>query len=213
MAVVKLANNWSKRRVQDGLLRGETHELARFVDERHRERFFEPIDLMKRFGSEGSGFAIMSLCSLLVETIECYREGVPSSVSSELHDLAELRKGLGTIELRYELPGGAPGSEAVFKNFFERIEHRSFFPDVDGSCFYKDIRCGLLHQGQTKTGWRIRMSGKFWDPDKRSLNRVEFSKRLDECFTFYVQELHSNDFETELWKNASRKIYWLAQIS
>jgi hypothetical protein len=89
---VNLAFNWTKTRVQDCLDNTQKEELIRFISERYNERFFDPIHTLRQASGNhrGFGFAIMSLCSLLVETIRCYREGYPSSVESELKDLSKM---------------------------------------------------------------------------------------------------------------------------
>lgn len=76
---VKLARNWSKSRVLDCLEKAQKAELVRFMNERYSERFFDPIRCLRSASgnSQGYGFAIMALCCLLIETLECYRQGLP----------------------------------------------------------------------------------------------------------------------------------------
>ncbi len=190
---VSLALNWPRTRVQDALDNAQQEEIVRFLSERYTERFFYPIRSLRQApGShKGFGFAMMALCCLLIETLECYRQGLPSSHEKELKDLEKLPANkVAPLEYRLVAPFHASSSK-VFEEFFKRPEHQKFFPGVDGGIFYKAIRCGLLHQAQTKEGWRIIRFGKFWDPaPTSSINRDEFSQRLEECF----QEL-SEGFE------------------
>jgi hypothetical protein len=153
----------------------------------------------------------MALCSLLIETMECYREGLPTSADSDLCDLQE-----GCCisdELKNQLTKPLPGSKKVFITFFERKEHKRFFPDVSGEVFYKKIRCALLHQAQTKGGWRITRSGKFWDSDAFTVNRDEFAARLADCFNGLIDELRVTDFDKGVWPNVCTKLRWLTETS
>jgi hypothetical protein len=214
---VKLAFNWPKPRVQECLGKSQRLEIVRFLSDRYNERFFAPIRYLKQsqVGSAGYGFAIMALCSLLVETIECYRQGLPSSSNNDIgplkaspaHASAPVEYKLDTLKF--------PNSGEIFKNFFARNQHQAFFPGVDGEIFFKNIRCGLLHQAQTKDAWRIGRTGKFWDGDPvKKINRDEFSERLEGCFNAYLDELKAEpNWDSDVWKSARRKIWWLIQIS
>jgi hypothetical protein len=209
----KLAWNWPTSRVRACLAAGQQHELVRFLRERYDERFFNPIRQLRLAPSSehGFGFATMALCSLLIETMECYRQGLPTSDGSDLKDL---REGCNIPpDLEKQLPQCLPGSRKVFISFFERPEHQKFFPDVDGEVFYKKIRCGLLHQAQTKGGWRITRSGKFWDADAHTIDRDEFAARVAECFDALINELKATDFDKGVWPNVRTKLQWLTETS
>jgi len=214
MSDVRLASNWPKSRVDAALQNENTSELVRFLSERYTERFFGPIECLKKTkGNEhGFGFAIMALCSLLIETIQCYREGLPSSYNRELAALKQLPTFAAADSRFKQFPGQVTLGDP-FRSFFFNAKIQQFFPAVDGEEFYTKIRCGLLHQAQTKGQWRIIRKGSFWDSVKRSINRDEFSSRLKECFDKYLQELQAKDWSEDEWKRASTKIYWLAEVS
>ncbi len=213
---VKLALNWAKTRVQGCLDNAQKDELVRFIHERYKERFFGPIHVLRQASGNqrGFGFAIMALCALLVETIQCYREGNPSSDERELKELSK-RPENSTAPTPYRLSSPFNvGSGEIFKRFFSCPEHQKFLPGVDGQVFFKKIRCGLLHQAQTKDGWRITRNGSFWDLKAASINRDEFSLRLEQCFNGYLRELSTeSDWDSDIWKAARKKIWWLATTS
>jgi hypothetical protein len=214
---VRLAFNWPKSRVEECLDKKLRHETVRFLGERHNERFFAAIlsSRQTQSGKTGYGFAIMALCSLLIETMECYRQGLPSSSTSDLGSLKASPTNI-SAPMEYKLDGLTfPGSKEIFKIFFTRDQHQVFFPGVDGETFYRNIRCGLLHQAQTKDGWRIVRTGKFWDPGPaKQINREEFAERLGACFEVYLEELKAEtDWDSDIWRAARRKIWWLIQIS
>ncbi len=216
MSEVKLAWNWTNTRVNECLLTEQKHELVRFLRERYQERFFDPIRCLREAeGSEqGYGFAVMSLCCLLIETIECYRKGLPSSHAGELKKLEQLPANHSVPRPEWKLQEPfTVSSEVVFADFFKESQHQRFFPGVNGSDFYHQIRCGLLHQAQTKGGWRIHRVGRFWDDGQRTVNREEFAQRLKDCFDSFLGELEAEDCQNSVWQNAGRKIYWLVETS
>jgi hypothetical protein len=219
---IQLARNWEKDKVLQCHDSRERQALVCFLRERYSERFFEPIDcLAHAAGSrKGFGFAIMSLCCLMIETIQCYRLGWPSSFPKDLSDWASLPENLAVPEPFYRLVGPFDrinySSEIVFKSFFDEPKHQTYFSELKGKgdAFYRLIRCGLLHQAQTKGGWRIIMHGQLWDDTAgKTINRTEFSRRLDGCFEAFLQELETANWDEEVWKNARKKIWWLAKTS
>ena len=48
--------------------------------------------------------------------------------------------------------------------------------------FYKNVRCGILHNGETKNNWKIIRSGKLFNEENKSINATEFLKYLDNLF-------------------------------
>jgi hypothetical protein len=209
---VKLARNWSKSRVLDCLSSKQKAELVRFINERYSERFFDPIRCLGSAvgNNQGYGFAIMALCCLLIETLQCYRRGLPSSHNGELKCLSKLPSNKGEYSLADPLK---ETSQNVFIEFFQHEDHQKYFTNIDGKVFYREIRCGLLHQAQTKGGWRLLRTGKFWDTDQMSINRDEFSQRLRECFDGYLKLLQESEWDEEIWKSARKKLWWLAETS
>lgn len=213
---VKLARNWSASRVLQCLDLAQKHELAWFLQERYRERFFDAMDHLKTApdASHGYGFAIVALCCLMIETIQCYRDGLPSSHEKELKALETSPHNSAAPDV-YKLKSPFTcGSQRAFEEFFRSDLACRCLPGVDGKSFYQNIRCGLLHQAQTKSGWRIRQVGRYWDPaPPGSINRDELSLRLRTVFDEYILELGGADWDSEAWVNARTKIWWLAKLS
>jgi hypothetical protein len=58
----------------------------------------------------------------------------------------------------------------MFKKFFSDPKTQKFLPGVTGETLFKDISYGLLHQAQTKNGWRITRTGSFLDSGNKSIN-------------------------------------------
>ena len=207
-----LASHWRKQAVLNCLDAGDTIRLVCFLRERHTERFFEPIHrLTSASGNEqGFGFAIMALCCLLVETIQCYREGLPSSNETELERL----RNYDNVPPKYQITEDdlkIKGKE-IFRRFF--TDYQSYFPCANGIDFYNHIRNGLLHQAQTKGGWTINIErSKLWDVEQQSVDRDLFSYQLENCFGKYLSDLSVKPFEQPEWSRAAKKVWWLCELS
>lgn len=210
----KLARNWSITLVQTCLDSTGKNSLLEFVEERYRERFFDPIlRLMESRGQlNGFGFAIMALCSLLIESLQCYRYGLPTTY------VADYRKSLNAINpaagiYRIDQAEYKNGKQA-FEDFFSLNDHIALFPGVDGKVFYSAIRNGLLHQAQTKQGWKIRSGEtRLWNDIDKVVDRTKFANALLQAFENYLEGLATTDWDEDLWLKARRSIWWLIQLS
>ncbi|MFZ0639759.1 MAG: hypothetical protein WA020_05920 [Candidatus Acidiferrales bacterium] len=214
-----LARNWRKSKVLTCHDKQERLGLVCFLRERYDERFFEPIRILGESSTteRGYGFAIMSLCCLLIETLQCYRLGWPSSHWKDLKSLPVVTLPEPYYEIGKPVDSSNYSSEIVFKEFFVEPEHTAHFPEMKGKgeVFYKDIRCGLLHQAQTKHSWRITMSGKSWEdaPNMKTINRNKFWRSLKNCFDALLEELENGQWNDEPWRSVRKKIWWLVQTS
>ncbi|MFI5093732.1 MAG: hypothetical protein ACHQIK_09845 [Candidatus Acidiferrales bacterium] len=208
----QLARGWRASRVKFCLDQGKKRQLVDFLRQRFDERFFQPIKLLKRApgNSQGFGFAIMSICSLLVETIQSFRLGLPSTYDK---DLRELHTYNPPPEFQVPKTEWQNGHKA-FVAFFSEPKHRKLFPGVNGAEFVRNIRNGLLHQAQTKGGWTITTRQKrLCTKGKRAINRNLFAARLEKAFRLYLRELRKAHWDDPLWKNTQRKIWWLIRLS
>jgi hypothetical protein len=130
-----------------------------------------------------NGFAMMACACLLIETLESFWNGWKTS------------------------NGAGPG-ELVFKNYFSRTERFRDFEN-HASSFYQDVRSAILHQGETKGGWRITREREFpvlTAKNIKTIQATKFLNRLDASLYDYCRELKSADWNGERWKKARRKI-------
>ncbi|MFO7905614.1 MAG: hypothetical protein R6U98_23335 [Pirellulaceae bacterium] len=96
-------------------------------------RFLEPIELIERDEKIGefAGFAIMALDCLLIETLNQFYQGCDETPDNH---------------------------KRQFWKFFRASEHfKPNFTRRISDTFYSHVRCGLLHQAQTKNGTLIRV--------------------------------------------------------
>jgi len=130
-----------------------------------------------------NGFAMMACACLLIETLESFWNGWKTS-------------------------DGAGHGESVFKSYFGRTERFRDF-EKHASSFYPDVRSGILHQGETKGGWRITRDREFpvLKVNKvKTIQATKFLNRLDASLYDYCRELKSADWNGERWKKARRKL-------
>lgn len=171
--------DWRNLKLNENTREDWNTAIKIFMD-RIEGRFLEQIKLLdenpKRKIGVFAGFAIMSLDCLLIETLEQFYKG-------------KVRTGQGM-------------NEKAFFNFFQRSdEFKSFFEtQAKAKIFYQQIRCGLLHQAQTKKKSIIHIkNGKSmleWiDEDNINegikIQRRLFHKEVVKIYEAYVEKISS----------------------
>lgn len=141
------------------------------------DRFLEPVRaLMSSSDTKTilfSGFAIMALDCLLIETLQSFRTG----------------------RLNPERPNDHQSTKMIVDFLTQRPLFKSYFPDArKASLFCNHFRNGILHQGEVKSSGRIRIDTPEMimpSDDKRSfiVNRWIFHEALVQEVNGYVTEL------------------------
>ncbi len=141
---------------------------------RIENRFFEPIDRLRNASDSaalGFGFAILTLDCLLIDTIQSFREG--------------------------RIKGSEQSTSKAFLNFFrqnkslnKQFTSRRIIVDE----FFDAIRCGLMHDGETRKGWRVKKSHESLILEKDEehgyiLYRDNFHTAIRSEFDLYLQDL------------------------
>src|SRR6266511_2012579 len=161
--------------------------IAEFIYHRLNHRYIEPL-LHITPPKYRSGFLMMASACLMIETLQSFYTG------------------------KKETPRGQGLNS--FKDFFQR--ETKFFPGFaaefadDKDNFYTNIRCGILHQAETKRGYRILRVGPLLDAKARTVNAEEFLKALARCLDHYVSELRGSESESQLWKSAVQKLDFIS---
>lgn len=172
------------------------HELSEFIFQRLYHRYIRPFEYkatgLVKVESTGkevdeytllykNGFSIMANCCLLIETLESFYRGWDSTKNE---------------------------SEKAFLKFFTRDKNFAEFSIDDmPSIFYRNIRCGILHQGETTGGWTITRTGrKLLDKANCKIDAYLFINRLKKSLNNYKIELDKADWNDECWSNARKKI-------
>jgi hypothetical protein len=152
--------------------------LISLIHQRFSERYLDHLKSVK------SGFLKMAVCCLMIESMECFRQGK--------NDTRKRGAGMNMFECFFTAePHLFPG----FKDIYDE--------------FYWCIRCGILHQAETTNGWRIIRRGPILDPTEKTINAAKFVAALRAAHLSYVQQLEGEDFNSPLWKNTLLKLGYI----
>lgn len=155
-----------------------------FIRQRLCDRYVNPVralDLHPDTKDKKNGFYIMAVSCLLIETLVSFWRGWPTTAATKKH------KGK---------------SERAFKMFFRLQPGFSVFR---GTKFYKNVRCGILHQGETTGGWLVERSGRLFDGQKR-INAKIFHDQLALAIDDYVAALERPKAGSKLRQNFDKKM-------
>lgn len=205
-----LALHWRASKVRTCLHKKDRIGLVAFLKERHEERFFRPIRHLcaAENSQRGFGFAAIALCCLLIEMLQSYWDGLPTTNGREFAYLRNLK----ATPAKYRLPAHGSNGKEAFKKFFRR--NKISFHNMSGVVFYRNVRNGLLHQAQTKRGWTIKQKGSsVCDISQRIIFRDNFAENLEQSFNEYLIQLGQLTWDSRPWQNAARKIWWLVRLS
>lgn len=173
---VRLSSSMTIKRYRELEVAKDREHIADFVVERFQERYLQPA-LSAR---TKSGFSLMAINCLMIESLVSFRRG-----------WKETRR----------------LSESAFCFFFDREDA---FADFRGHAheFYVNIRCGILHQAETTGGWLIHLKRDrfLFDVEHKVVNAREFTERLAGCLNDYRTELESTNWEGEIWVNFRKKM-------
>ena len=145
-------------------------------------RYLNPIKVLQKHDTfSGEGFSILLILCTLIEFLESTVEG---------------------LKYRFLKPGEKLGkfeyskSSKLFIDFLcNREPFNKEFNSTLAMEFYINIRCGLIHEAQTKNGWRIRAKnteGKIIDKDQKLVYRDNFMETINSFIVIYSIELKSN---------------------
>ncbi|NRS90882.1 hypothetical protein HNQ02_003829 [Flavobacterium sp. 7E] len=147
------------------------------IEDRFFSRFFSQIEKIK--DDEFSGFVVMSIDCLLIET------------------LMQFYLGIDNTEVNYKSV-----QWKAFKDFFKNSTHFNADFKTNNICktFYQQFRCGLLHQAQTKEKSLIKIcqTSFLTLADAKNvkvgliIDRTQFHNKLFSEFNEYIQKLIDN---------------------
>ncbi|MDD5674339.1 MAG: hypothetical protein PHC61_09255 [Chitinivibrionales bacterium] len=149
-------------------------KISSFLFQRLHSRYINPF----KFESDDfkkknkNGFAMMATYCLLIETLQSFKNGWGDSDKK---------------------------SEKAFKQFFTNNPHFKELKDLGGK-FYKQIRCGILHQGETIGGWKISREGIALFKEN-TIDAVLFGERLELSLKDYCDNLRFKEWDSEIWDN------------
>jgi len=135
--------------------------------------------------SPHSGFVVLSIDSLLLETIQQFREGIID---------------------------GYGQSQRLVTNFLKGKRFQPEFNKRARDSYYRDIRCGLLHQAEARKMWLIRrdqpvLLRPFPHGDGYIIDVRRFHKCVRQSMNDYLTELKdpgSVELRQSLWTKMQR---------
>jgi hypothetical protein len=134
-----------------------------FLEQRLRERYIDPVERLDP--GDKNGFTLMALSCLMIETLESFYQGLGSTLGK---------------------------SKECFELFFARQRRFKSIQDAGlAVSFYLDVRCGILHLGETKGGWTISRKGALFDQDTMNLNATAFHRQVALALKDYCAQLSS----------------------
>lgn len=153
-------------------------KIARLFADRLRERYVDPVT---HLGPKWrNGFSIMAASCLLIETFESFRQGWESTEG----------KGMGPVAFCY---------------FFDHEKRFRTFHG-HGQQFYKHVRCGILHQGETTGGWMVGREGPLFNKNELKVNATKFHHTLTRVIGDYSHQLQREPLSADIWQRFKTKM-------
>lgn len=167
-------------------------KIAEFIYNRLYSRYLNPFEYKNKeyITHYKNGFSMMASFCLLIETLQCFKVGKETS------------DGYG---------------RQSYKDFFKEFDKIECFKGEDvGEELYKNIRCGILHQGETKNGWVITRKSIDINPSNfqdKVINANEFMEKLKKSLEDYKDELKEADWNSETWENLRKKMNYTIELA
>jgi hypothetical protein len=144
--------------------------------------------ILNEFNTEfKSGFVIMTNCCLLIETISTYFDGLNRSNKS--------------------------GTETFKAVFLKAKEYNNSLAKFENQPLYSNIRCGLLHQGETYGKFKITRTGPLFDENNLTINAMRFCSQLKFFLNSYRNELKSAEWDSDIWNKCRLKLRYIIENS
>ena len=183
---IKQVNNWIRNSDKDN--------LADFFWHRYYGRYLKPFDFdnQEYIDKYKSGFAIMTSCCLLIETYVSFTEPAFKKTTKKSERCFGYFFSTNPTFSVFST-GGMTADE--YKN---SDEIRKIGIPHD---FYKNVRCGLLHNAETRNKWKIVRRATFlFDEETKTINAFRFMGNLKCVIKNFRNELRISNFDDEIWK-------------
>jgi len=156
-------------------------EAYNFLESRLFTRYFKPINDIKNKGEfNGEGFSITAILCSLIEFLETTWTGEKYRFCND-NDLQEFEYNRSRLKFVSFLEKRPPFNMIFGKNSELSLQ------------FYKNIRCGLLHEASTKLNWVIRIDNisEFYEfrNGEHVIDRNLFETRIKEFLEYYKTQL------------------------
>lgn len=195
LATDNLGKNITISQLQNWINTESKTELADFFYHRFYGRYIKPFDFKNSeyIKTYKNGFAIMTSCCLLIETFVSFTEPffIDTNQKSERCFGYFFSNQKEFIEFS---KGGLNKSDYKDSNR-KKINNKGIPKD-----FYKNVRCGILHNGEVKNNWRITRNGILYDTENKVINSHLFLQKLKDVMKQFKFNLKNSNIEDEIWK-------------
>lgn len=149
---------------------------------------YEQVKTQNEFNTEyKNGFVIMTSCCLLIETMAAFFNGSNETKNN--------------------------GNETFNSIFRQSEKYNNDLKIFLNEPFYKNIRCSLLHQGETYGKFKIRRDGILFDKVSKTINAKLFCDSLNDFLISYKEELEVERWDSSLWDNCRSKLRYIIKNS
>ena len=147
-------------------LQEEWEYVIQMFHNRVIDRYFSPIDflLSSKEKSKGEGFSILTIECALIEFIASTVNGMVFNF-----DGTKRKSYLYTNSSKWYIR--FLNEAYIFEGYFFGINNF-----IKAHEFYKDVRCALIHEAQTRNGWTVSIYNKNKEEDKK--NEILFENKV-----------------------------------
>ena len=174
----QLARDFTVANYKDACATENKATIAEGLRRRFIQRYIDPVTPAK--GQKMDGFTMLAISCLMVESLQSFYEGW-----KDTHGKSEL----------------------AFRHFFD--SHSQFYCFRDHiPQFYKNVRCGILHQAETTGGWKItrKFQAPLFDAATLTINATHFLNCLRQILSDFCDDLKADVWDSELWRNVRSKM-------
>ena len=175
----KLASNFTFAQYETARDTQDKGTIAEALRRRFTERYIDPVTSGK--GKRMHGFTMMAVSCLMIESLESFCQG-------------------------WENSNGR--SKRAFCHFFDSHSQFDSFRGHSAQ-FYKNVRCGILHQAETTGGWKItreKTAPLFAPAPSLTINATLFLQHLRAVLNGFYDGLKGADWNSTEWSNVRTKM-------
>jgi hypothetical protein len=160
IAGMKTINDWKLLRKEllenSAIIDNWEKAFSEFLLERIMTRYIEPIEAISNISkNRGKGFSIIAIFCSLIEFFETQKSGYEFRHPYYYDASGTAVKSIINLDKK-----GAPlylYNKEIFVNFLtQNSPFDQEFNIVDAESFYFNVRCSILHQAETQSGWLIK---------------------------------------------------------